>query len=140
MKCARDLVCTARCGVVCSRSQHAAPAYVSSLVPRLTHSPAFHCAAPWHFLDFREEVFITTRVFQLRDCIVERHGGAVHRSDVTMYLNAAEDACRLDDELKMLGGDTNLPWDTSRGPKPGPGRFKCLDPPVLGFRDCTDRP
>eukprot|EP01048_Picozoa_sp_COSAG05_P017163 COSAG05_NODE_2304_length_3250_cov_3.541098_3_plen_256_part_00 len=72
----------------------------------------FPGSAPWNFLDFSEVVFVKTRVFRLRDSIVDRHGGGIHRSDVSLYLNAA--SRRLDDELKML---------------------QELDPPVKGFVD-----
>ena len=72
----------------------------------------FPGSAPWNFLDFSEMVFVKTRVFRLRDSIVDRHGGSIHRSDISLYLNAA--SRRLDDELKML---------------------QELDPPVQGFVD-----
>ena len=70
----------------------------------------FPGSAPWNFLDFSEIVFLKTRVFRLRDSIVDRHGGSIHRSDVSLYLNAA--SRRLHDELLTL---------------------EELTPPVLGF-------
>eukprot|EP01051_Picozoa_sp_SAG22_P012457 SAG22_NODE_1297_length_4813_cov_219.933602_3_plen_186_part_00 len=47
----------------------------------------FPGSAPWNFLDFSEVVPVKTRIFWLRDCIVDRHGGSIDRSEISLYLD-----------------------------------------------------
>jgi len=53
------------------------------------HYTMFPGQAPWHFLDFTEAVPVSTRIYLLRDSVVERHGGSMHRDNVSLYLNQA---------------------------------------------------
>jgi hypothetical protein len=51
------------------------------------HYTMFPGSAPWHFLDFSEAAPVGTRIYRLRDSVVERHGGSMHRDNVSLYLN-----------------------------------------------------
>ena len=64
------------------------------------HYTMFPGSAPWHFLDFSEAAPVSTRIYRLRDSVVERHGGSVHRDSVSLYLNTATNL--LEDMYKTL--------------------------------------
>lgn len=70
-------------------------------VPRVhIHYTMFPGSAPWHFLDFSEAAPVNTRIYRLRDSVVERHGGSTHRDNVSLYLNTATNL--LEDLYKTL--------------------------------------
>ena len=64
------------------------------------HYTMFPGSAPWHFLDFSEAAPVGTRIYRLRDSVVDRHGGSMHRDNVSLYLNKPTNL--LDDMHKTL--------------------------------------
>jgi len=64
------------------------------------HYTMFPGSAPWHFLDFSEAAPVATRIYRLRDSVVDRHGGSMHRDNVSLYLNKPTNL--LDDMYKTL--------------------------------------